>query len=79
MSTTGYKLRDEFELWVDNQLLLVRRTDQGHTDEYESPWTAGAWAAWKECHERSKLPAPDHMTISRDQWDDAIRGLGTKA
>jgi hypothetical protein len=48
------KLRDEFEVWVNNSHMLNRRTEPGYTDEYEHPWTKGAWEAWKECHKRLK-------------------------
>ena len=75
---TGYALRDTFEAWVDNPHMLDMRTEPGYTDEYEHPWTAGAWAAWKECHERAKQGAGNDPEITREQWDDAIRGLGTK-
>jgi len=44
---TEWKLRDDFEAWVNNPHKLARRTEPGYTDEYEHPWTAGAWAAWK--------------------------------
>ena len=39
-----------FEAWVKNPHMLNRRTEPGYADEYEHPWTSGAWAAWKECH-----------------------------
>ena len=39
---TGYKLRDEFEAWVNNPHKLNRRTELGYADEYEHPWTCGA-------------------------------------
>ena len=44
---TEWKLRDDFEAWVNNPHKLARRTEPGYTDEYEHPWTAGAWAAWR--------------------------------
>ena len=43
-------MRDEFEAWVKNPHMLHRRTEPGQTDEYEHPWIAGAWAAWKVNH-----------------------------
>ena len=73
------RLRDDFEAWVNNPHKLARSTEPGYTDEYEHPWTAGAWAAWKECHERAKPAAVDAPQITREQWEDATRGLGTKA
>lgn len=39
--------RKAFEQWVKNPHMLSRRTDPGHVDEYEHPWTCGAWSAWK--------------------------------
>jgi len=62
---TGYKLRDDFEAWVKNPHMLNRKTEPGYTDEYEHPWTSGAWAAWKECHERAK-PFAASMTYTRE-------------
>lgn len=76
---TGYKLRDDFEAWVRNPHILNRKTEPGYTDDYEHPWARGAWAAWKECHERAKpVAARDSPQITREQWEDACRGLGTK-
>lgn len=75
--STGWKLRDDFEAWVKNPHMLNRRTEPGYTDDYENPWTDGAWAAWQEMHDRAKPPVPQ-TPITRDQWDDACRGLGTK-
>lgn len=72
---TGYKLRDEFEAWVKNPHMLNRSTEPGYTDEYAHPWTVGAWEAWKECHERAKSEALAPQ-ITKEQWDDACRGLG---
>lgn len=39
--------REAFEAWVNNPHKLNRRTEPGYTDEYEHPWTAGAWAGWQ--------------------------------
>lgn len=75
--TTGWKLRDEFEAWVKNHRLLARSTEPGYSDDYADPWTEGAWSAWKECHERQKPPAKNDP-ITKEAWDDACRGLGTK-
>lgn len=43
-------IRDDFEAWVKNPHMLHRRTEPGHTDEYEHPWVAGAWSAWQVKH-----------------------------
>jgi hypothetical protein len=40
--------REKFEAWVRNPYMLNRVTEPGYEHEYEHPWTAGAWAAWKE-------------------------------
>ncbi len=51
MTTANLKtIREEFERWVDNPHMLNRRTEPGYTNEYEHPWTSGAWAAWIELH-----------------------------
>lgn len=44
--------RDAFEKWVNNPHKLNRSLEPGHGDEYEHPWTAGAWAAWQEMTRR---------------------------
>ena len=76
--STGHELRDDFEDWVNDPLKLKRVIKPGYTDEYEQPWTRGAWAAWKACHERAKPSAPEVPYITMEQWENAVRGLGTK-
>lgn len=76
MAPTGYKLRDDFEAWVKNPHMLGRKTEPGYTDDYAHPWTDGAWSAWKMCHERAKDEAPERAQPTREQWDNALRGLG---
>ncbi len=79
MTMRIYKLRDEFEAWIGHTSMLSKKEEPGYTDDYIHPWTQGAWAAWKECHERMKPNAPEPLTITKEQWEDATRGLGTKA
>ena len=40
-------VREDFEAWIDNPHKLNRRTEPGFTEEYEHPWTLGAWAAYQ--------------------------------
>lgn len=39
------RLRQKFEAWVKNPHKLNRSSEPGHEDQYEHPWTAGAWEA----------------------------------
>lgn len=70
--------REEFEKWVGNSYLLNRMTEPGFTDEYEHPWTDGAWVAWEYLTLKHRGTAPNG-TITKEQWDNACAGLGTKA
>lgn len=47
--------REGFEKWVNNPHMLNRKIEPGYEDEYEHPWTAGAWAAWQEMEKRCSL------------------------
>ena len=47
--------REAFEKWINNPLMLNRREEPGYYDQYEHPYTAGAWAAWKH---KTKESAP---------------------
>lgn len=51
--------REDFEAWIDNPHKLNRRTEPGFTEEYEHPWTLGAWAAYQAATSRqeSKIKA----------------------
>lgn len=65
------ELRDDFEAWVGNPHMLDRKTAPGYADEYEHPWTSGAWAAWKKCYERS--PAIDEQAAEIERLREALQ------
>ena len=46
--------REDFEAWIDNPHKLNRRTEPGFTEEYEHPWTLGAWAAYQAATSRQE-------------------------
>lgn len=73
---TVHKLRAEFETWVRNPHMLKKSSDPGYQEDYEHPWTAGAWEAWKEAHERAK-PEAAEVNITSEQWENAINGPGS--
>lgn len=76
--STGWKLRDDFEAWVNNPHMLRRCGEPGYTSDYDHPWTDGAWTAWQELHYRNKPPLKV-TEITKEDWDNACAGLGTKA
>lgn len=40
-------MRREFEEWIGNPHMLLRNIEPGFKDEYDNPWTNGAWTSWK--------------------------------
>jgi hypothetical protein len=69
--------RIAFEVWVNNPHMLNRIDEPAYADEYEHPFTAGAWAAWQE---RARLDAEiASATVCDTHLPTGVRIYGNKA